>query len=463
MRCTPAYLIAAGVLCAAVSGAQTPGLTHWRVVRNGADSVAIPRVTASVGYLTMGGMRRVDLSFASDTDAYALVAHVAADGTLRIVFPATPRGTGLVHAGDTIVVPTFLGGRDSVVVNAKNASKTTSRAAPDSYDGGASYLFIIASTSPLHMQGMLDGARWATLALDRRELADPRPAIDELARTFGAGETYSLTYVHAKDEISTVSGGHRVGPATQATFREMPLSQSFDVSAPPPPYLLAYTTYQWFDLGAPMPSTSDAYADGYTYGYEDGLLSGGWFRGSHFFGGRHDRQGFPCSGLNSNAGLFAPGFPAFGAPPCGNVMAKYTPAVGLRADQLPSASKARAVAPVAAAPRMSAEVQGGTTVFMKAPLGGPIPYQGTAAAAYSGSSAAIHGASVSQQVTAPVVWMRGYAPYGRAETYVVPSNGGYMSRGGAAAVSGNSGQMRAVTPRQGGTARAVPPPVKHQN
>src|SRR5690242_5948708 len=91
---------------------------HWRRIQDSVTAQGIadrrgPRARVYVNFRTIGGERRVQPGFSMSDDAYVLVAHVDADGRLRVLFPKTPQDDGYVEGGRSYQIPEFDAGFQS--------------------------------------------------------------------------------------------------------------------------------------------------------------------------------------------------------------------------------------------------------------------------------------------------------------------------------------------------------------
>ena len=143
-----------------------------------------PRVSVNVEVSGFASSPRVRASFRVDDDAYVLLGHLDADGILRIVFPNDPADNGFVQGGKTYRLPEFSAGFGGLsrYRQASNGLYRSYAARSDSYDGGAGYVFVIASWRPMRFDRFSEGNEWDSFEITNDQyLRDPRPAIYELA------------------------------------------------------------------------------------------------------------------------------------------------------------------------------------------------------------------------------------------------------------------------------------------
>ena len=180
-----------------VAGVLSPALA------NGSDSAraaqTAPSATISTMVSSADGMRRVRANFHVDRDAYVVMGHIDADGNVRIVYPASPHDSGFVRAKDSYHTDEFFAGfnaeyrareRDRVLVRGPMRDM-------DAYDGGLGYLFLIASSHPLHMDSLATDGKWNRYELDGDDyMRDPRPDVNDLAKiaTGGDSTAYSIKF-----------------------------------------------------------------------------------------------------------------------------------------------------------------------------------------------------------------------------------------------------------------------------
>src|SRR6266567_3429171 len=188
---------------------QTPDASHFDV-RAIADSLRAqqvadaegPRVSVHVSVETVASSRRVRASLRIENDAYVVVGQLGPDGVVRIVFPTDPTDDGFVRGGKSYMLPEFSAGFEDLYRYRYQSGLGVFRragSAYDSYDGGAGYVFVIASWRPMRFDRFSDGTKWDTFEItDDQYLRDPRPAIYELATllTGENREAYSVKFAN---------------------------------------------------------------------------------------------------------------------------------------------------------------------------------------------------------------------------------------------------------------------------
>lgn len=221
-------LILAGVGgCATVSRTPHDGATRpaaaapsaaerWQRARDSiaAQELALehgPRVNVRATYTTFANQRRVRASFHASDDAYVLVGHVDAEGRLSVLFPRTPRDDGFVEGGRSYAIPEFDAGFASEYAFARSVSAYRYRPLSSrfsSYDGGVSYVFVIAGWKPMRFDRIVDDSTWSEYELtDAYTTRDPREAVDELAALIAADGPEAYTVDYAKYFRSNAYGG----------------------------------------------------------------------------------------------------------------------------------------------------------------------------------------------------------------------------------------------------------------
>jgi len=165
-----------------------------------------PRV--SIYTSVTGGLlnRRVDAVFKVDESAYVLVGHLAADGSVDIIYPATPYEAKPLRGPQRVRTRMFDASPD-VNLALFNASRLRYRpmtARFDSYDGsGQGYVFIVASRMPLNYGAFSAGKEWDRVSIDNyNESSDPRLGIREFADELAAGASYSIGYARAWTSVN---------------------------------------------------------------------------------------------------------------------------------------------------------------------------------------------------------------------------------------------------------------------
>ena len=188
---------------AASRNAET--LRYWRQLQDSVTAQSIadeqgPRVSIRAEFTAYADSRRVEAWFNVQDDAYVFVAHIDANGVVKVLFPETPDDEGFVRGGKSYHTPPVFAGFESDYLyrRANHYSQiATSRGRLDSYDYGTGYMFIVASWRPMRFDRVSENGKWSTFELsDEEMLEDPRPAVGELA-TILAGdnrEAYSVEF-----------------------------------------------------------------------------------------------------------------------------------------------------------------------------------------------------------------------------------------------------------------------------
>jgi hypothetical protein len=195
------------LLAALAACAQPPSGTGVNpqpiVPRNG--PVANVRVEYDGGIFN----RRLAALFRVERPAYVLVAHLAGDGTIRILFPEDARESGWVRGGRTYRTDMVSGDYDAAPgfwfmrppvfrsAGAQNAS----------YDGnGHGFVFMIASSLPLRFERISAYGIWDELEIPGYEnTRDPRLQIREFANRLSPNGRYTLDYASSFSTYRTYS------------------------------------------------------------------------------------------------------------------------------------------------------------------------------------------------------------------------------------------------------------------
>lgn len=171
-----------------------------------------PQVEARAEWSQVAGSRRMRAAFTLQDDAYVLIGHVDADGVLRVVFPSDPRDDGFVRGGGrTYRSAEFFAGFTDAYAFRYATTGRLDGVRPDSYDGGGGYLFVVASWRPLHSEAIADGGRWSSFEVTNDAyVADPRPAIYELASMLAGGDAdgYTVRFARYYDSGYSSSYGY---------------------------------------------------------------------------------------------------------------------------------------------------------------------------------------------------------------------------------------------------------------
>src|SRR5205814_7249290 len=117
-------------------------------------------------------------NFRLSENAYVFVAHVGPGGDVKVLFPTSPDDDGLVEGGRTYGIPEFSAGRspDYAARYAFSSYNYLPMAArTNSYDGGAGYIFVIASWRPMRFDRLSSKGEWDFYDIsDTYYLRDPR-------------------------------------------------------------------------------------------------------------------------------------------------------------------------------------------------------------------------------------------------------------------------------------------------
>src|SRR2546428_11180463 len=110
-------------------------VTEFGAVRQRTPGVVGAHITAHV--YNNGPWRTIDATFNVSTDAYVLVAHLGADGRIRVMYPGSPKEGGLVRGGESMRTAPLAVSEDRPGNGyARQISRARSlQAVRDSYDG----------------------------------------------------------------------------------------------------------------------------------------------------------------------------------------------------------------------------------------------------------------------------------------------------------------------------------------
>jgi len=157
-----------------------------------------PRVSISTELSSFADSRRLRATFHLEDDAYVVVGHLDADGTLRIVFPVDPLDDGFVRGRKSYQTAEFFAGfNDQYRYRRSTRMFAYGPATYDSYDGGLGYVFVVASWRPMRFDRFTTDGRWDSFELAEMDyIRDPRPAIYELASLLAGEnrEAYTVTF-----------------------------------------------------------------------------------------------------------------------------------------------------------------------------------------------------------------------------------------------------------------------------
>jgi len=147
-----------------------------------------------------GGLidRRVSATFSVDRDAHVVVGHLGGDGVITLLYPETPRSTGMLRAGTKLRTEPFYAtydGMPSMLSYAVSPYRQTG-ALMDSYDGrGNGYVFIIASDRRLDFGAFDDGGDWEEIYVENfHATSDPRWGVRDFADRLARGGGYTLKF-----------------------------------------------------------------------------------------------------------------------------------------------------------------------------------------------------------------------------------------------------------------------------
>jgi hypothetical protein len=218
-----------------------------------------PRVSIRAEVANDADSRRVRGIFRVDDDAYVIVGHIDADGVLRIAFPSDPQDDGFVRGNRSYQTHEFFAGFNSQYrFRARTSTIWNTVAAPDAYDGGFGYVFIIASWRPMRFDRFSDGYRWDTFDLvSDSYMNDPRPAIQELAARLAgdSGDAYTIQYARYTN--------------TQVVYSDYyPIASAYDVGFCSGYRPFGFVSYGYSRYGYPVYS-------GFNYNL--------WYRGSRYY------------------------------------------------------------------------------------------------------------------------------------------------------------------------------------
>jgi len=162
-----------------------------------------PRATV---YTTFsGGMlsRRVETTFSVDQSAFVLVGHVAADGTIEILYPESPADVRPVKGTVRLRARPFYTSIDATARMFRAPTYRTVTAKYDSYDGsGDGFVFAITSRFPMNYSAFALARGWDTMSIDDYYTSwDPRLGVREFADELVPGAAYSISYARAYTSI----------------------------------------------------------------------------------------------------------------------------------------------------------------------------------------------------------------------------------------------------------------------
>jgi hypothetical protein len=141
--------------------------------------------------------RQLQARFRLDRAGYVLVGHLGGDGHIRVLYPETPRSSGWVSGGKTVLLKPRAAMYD-VSPHLFSFASTPWRslsAQMDSYDGlGHGYVFMITSRFPIDYGAIRDRDGFEQLEIvDYDRSSDPRYAVRNLADDLVTGP-YTLKF-----------------------------------------------------------------------------------------------------------------------------------------------------------------------------------------------------------------------------------------------------------------------------
>jgi hypothetical protein len=160
--------------------------------------------TGSIRALYDGGLlhRRVSAHFTVDQGSYAMVAHLAGDGVIRVVYPQRA-ANAWVKPGEMYRTSAFSGDYDAAPSYYFMAvTHVRSQGARNwSYDGrGHGFVFMILSRRPFRLTELSDFGTWNEFeVVDYRMMNDPRFSIRKFADAVTGGTDYTIEYAQLLD------------------------------------------------------------------------------------------------------------------------------------------------------------------------------------------------------------------------------------------------------------------------
>lgn len=173
------------------------------------SGVSVPRPlapqdgpNASIHAMYSGGLiyRTINATFSVDQMAFALVGHLGGDGVIRVLYPESPRATGVVRGKKAVRIPSFAAMYDGApgLMSFAVSPFRSQGSRMDSYDGGGNgFIFVIASRNRFNFDEISDG-----FAFDDVDVAnyyhafDARLAILDFAEHV-AGGPFTLKFANS--------------------------------------------------------------------------------------------------------------------------------------------------------------------------------------------------------------------------------------------------------------------------
>jgi hypothetical protein len=228
-----------------------------------------------------GGMinRTADAVFRLEENAYVMVAHLAGDGRVEILFPEDARESGFLYAKKSYRTRSFTAYYDAVPSMYSFAMTTYRGLGPrmDSYDGaGHGYIFLIASRKPLDFGEISEFGYWNDIQADSyRSNDDPRLFIRQLAdQVSGKGE-YTLQFARSMGSLGLASRSDMLFDCAFLSSMSFS-SMGFASLASPWAYGFGY-----YGFGGPYLGNSDGYRIG--RGYFGNCGSNGYAFGDPYY------------------------------------------------------------------------------------------------------------------------------------------------------------------------------------
>ena len=184
-----AALLCVAASCASLNQPDKPKL---------APEAAGPKAWIYTSYT--GGLlnRRVDPVFKVEQDAFVMVAHLGGDGRIEVLYPRTPRESGLVPGRKYFRTQSFTAYYDAApqLYSFAMTHYRNLGARMDSYDGsGHGFVFLVASRYPLMFDRISSFGMWDDYEVESyRYTADPRAAISNFVNEMTGGAAYTLKY-----------------------------------------------------------------------------------------------------------------------------------------------------------------------------------------------------------------------------------------------------------------------------
>jgi hypothetical protein len=147
--------------------------------------------------------------------AYVVVGDIGDDGTLRILFPASPGEPSLVAKTKKLELPPFI----PRVYFPMGAVTTVGQRTAIS---GSGAVFVIASSLPLQLHKLAEGDKWSLFDVYYQDWLNPNDAITDLAAAIST-DVSTLSIAHSKYQRAMLTGGQaRSSGGAPATTRRLP-------------------------------------------------------------------------------------------------------------------------------------------------------------------------------------------------------------------------------------------------